>query len=80
MLCHTDDGDHALHCSLHYGAQLETSTYQHNTADYVYMYLFGMMGLNVCPSFPPRLLLTLCIPASSRTNVHSCAGHHWLPC
>jgi hypothetical protein len=34
-------------CSLHYGAQLETSTYQHNTADYVYMYLFGMMSLNV---------------------------------
>lgn len=33
--------------SLHYGTQLETSTYQHNTADYIYMYLFGMMSMNV---------------------------------
>lgn len=53
----TDHGARALHCSLHYGAQLETSTYQHNTADYVYMYLVGMMGLNVCLQCP-HLLLT----------------------
>lgn len=39
-----------LCCSLHYGAQLETSTYQHNTADYIYMYLFGMMTMNVRPA------------------------------
>ena len=52
------DGRLELHCSLHYGAQLETSTYQHNTADYVYMYLFGMMGLNVRLPLPHMLLTT----------------------
>lgn len=38
---------------LHYGAQLETSTYQHNTADYVYMYLFGMMAMNLLSTLIP---------------------------
>ena len=32
---------------LHYGAQLESSTYQHNTADYLYMYLVGMAAMDV---------------------------------
>ena len=33
--------------SLHYGKQLETSTYQHNTADYLYMYVIGMVTMDV---------------------------------
>ena len=32
---------------LHYGAQLEASTYQHNTADYLYMYIVGMAAMDV---------------------------------
>lgn len=35
------------HHSLHYGKQLETSTYQHNTADYLYMYVVGMVTMDV---------------------------------
>lgn len=38
---------------LNYGKQLETSTYQHNTADYIYMYLFGMMAMNVAAILMP---------------------------
>ncbi len=33
--------------SLQYGGRLETSAYQHNTADYVAMYLFGMAVMDV---------------------------------
>lgn len=32
---------------IQYGVPLETITYQHNTADYIYMYLVGMMAMNV---------------------------------
>jgi len=38
---------------LHYGKQLELSTYQHNTADYIYMYLVGMMSMNVVSVLVP---------------------------
>ena len=45
--------------SLHYGKQLELSTYQHNTADYIYMYLVGMMSMNVRFLSPPSVSLPL---------------------
>ncbi len=53
--------------SLHYGKQLELSTYQHNTADYIYMYLVGMMSMNVRFFSPPSVFL----PCSVRAFISS---------
>lgn len=45
---------------LHYGKELEMSTYQHNTADYLYMYFIGMVTMNIVAVVIPFFRIGFC--------------------